>query len=101
MGTVATRGKHGHDGIRGHVVIPCLEDSLTDVLHMRNEHGRVRKVLICTVDQYLHHKRYKGKNAGLLTARSASGTVYTLPVDPKVAATPADPFRTAGATASS
>ena len=85
--------------MRGRAVIPCLEDSMTDVLHMRNEHGRVRKVL--TVDQYLHHKRYKGKNAALLTARSASGTVYTLPVDPKLAATPADPFRTAGATASS
>jgi hypothetical protein len=85
--------------MRGRTIIPCLEDSMTDVLHMRNEHGRVRKVL--TVDQYLHHKRYKGKNAALLTARSASGTVYTLPVDPKLAATPADPFRTAGATASS
>ena len=109
---VATSGTHGHCGNRGpngnrghsgneraHLVVPCLEDSLTDVLHMRNVHGRVRKVL--TVDQYLHHKRYKGKNAGLLTARSASGTVYTLPVDPKLAATPADPFRTAGATASS
>ena len=115
---VATSGTHGHSGNRGpngnrghsgnrgpngnegaHLVVPCLEDSLTDVLHMRNVHGRVRKVL--TVDQYLHHKRYKGKNAGLLTARGASGTVYTLPVDPKLAATPADPFRTAGATASS
>jgi len=85
--------------MRGRTIIPCLEDSMTDVLHMRNEHGRVRKVL--TVDQYLHHKRYKGKNAALLTARSASGNVYTLPVDPKLAATPADPFRTAGATASS
>ena len=115
MGTVATRGPNGNSGPSGnsgrngnrghngnegaHLVVPCLEDSLTDVLHMRNVHGRVRKVI--TVDQYLHHKRYKGKNAGILTARSASGTVYTLPVDPKLAATPADPFRTAGATASS
>ena len=89
VATVAARG----------IVIPCLADPLQDVLRLRNVHGRVRKVL--TVDQFLHHKRYKGKNPGILTARTSSGTVYTLPVDPKDAATPADPFRTAGATASS
>ena len=80
-------------------VIPCLADPLQDVLRLRNVHGRIRKVL--TVDQFLHHKRYRGKNPGILTARTTSGTVYTLPVDPKDAATPADPFRQAGATASS
>ena len=88
-GTVAARG----------IVIPCLADPLQDVLRLRNVHGRIRKVL--TVDQFLHHKRYRGKNPGILTARTSSGTVYTLPVDPKDAATPADPFRQAGATASS
>ena len=88
-GTVAVRG----------IVIPCLADPLQDVLRLRNVHGRIRKVL--TIDQFLHHKRYRGKNPGILTARTSSGTVYTLPVDPKDAATPADPFRQAGATASS
>ena len=78
------------------LVIPCLADPMEHVLYLRNEHGRVRKVL--TVDQFLHHKRYKGKKRGLLTARGPSGTVYTLPVKPAFAATPADPFRTAGAT---
>ena len=84
--------------VRG-IVIPCLADPLHDVLRLRNVHGRIRKVL--TVDQFLHHKRYRGKNPGILTARTSSGTVYTLPVDPKDAATPAEPFRQAGATASS
>ena len=78
------------------IVVPCLADPLEHVLYLRNEHGRVRKVL--TVDEFLHHKRYKGKKTGLLTARGPSGTVYTLPVKPAFAATPADPFRTAGAT---
>ena len=97
-GTVAARGPVA---ARGSVatVIPCLADPLQDVLRLRNVHGRIRKVL--TVDQFLHHKRYRGKNPGILTARTSSGTVYTLPVDPKDAATPADPFRQAGATASS
>ena len=78
------------------IVVPCLADPLEHVLYLRNEHGRVRKVL--TVDEFIHHKRYKGKKTGLLTARGPSGTVYTLPVKPAFAATPADPFRTAGAT---
>ena len=95
VAAVATRGPVAARGI----VIPCLADPLQDVLRLRNVHGRVRKVL--TVDQFLHHKRYRGKNPGILTARTSSGTVYTLPVDPKDAATPADPFRQAGATASS
>ena len=97
-GTVATRGSVATGGSVA-TVIPCLADPLQDVLRLRTVHGRIRKVL--TVDQFLHHKRYKGKNPGILTARTSSGTVYTLPVDPKDAATPADPFRTAGATASS
>ena len=94
-GSVATRAPLATRGI----VIPCLADPLQDVLRLRNVHGRIRKLI--TVDQFLHHKRYKGKNPGILTARTSSGTVYMLPVDPKVAATPADPFRQAGATASS
>ena len=95
VAAVVTRGPVAARGI----VIPCLADPLQDVLRLRNVHGRIRKVL--TVDQFLHHKRYRGKNPGILTARTSSGTVYTLPVDPKDAATPADPFRQAGATASS
>ena len=93
-------GSSGHKGASGSkgIVIPCLADPLQDVLRLRNVHGRIRKVL--TIDQFLHHKRYRGKNPGILTARTSSGTVYTLPVDPKDAATPADPFRQAGATAS-
>ncbi len=64
----------------------AVEDSLTDVLHMRNAHASEK--CSCTVDQYLHHKRYKGKNAGLLTAQRLS--------IPCLSITPADPFRTAG-----
>ena len=94
VGNVATKVTRGSSG---QIVIPCLADPLEHVLHLRNEHGRVRKVL--TVDQFLHHKRYKGKKTGVLTARGPSGTVYTLPVKPALAATPADTFRTAGATA--
>jgi len=79
------------------IVIPSLEDPLHEVLQFRNEHGRIRKTL--TVDKWIAHKEYKGKKHGLLQARSASGTQYKLLVHPKFAHTPADPFRTAGATA--
>ena len=80
------------------IIIPSLEDPLHEVLQFRNEHGRIRKTL--TVDKWIAHKEYKGKKHGLLQARSASGTQYKLRVHPKLALTPADPFRTAGATAS-
>jgi hypothetical protein len=79
------------------IIIPSLEDPLHEVLQFRNEHGRIRKTL--TVDKWIAHKEYKGKKHGLLQARSASGTQYKLRVHPKLAHTPADPFRTAGATA--
>ena len=79
------------------IVIPSLEDPLHEVLQFRNEHGRIRKTL--TVDKWIAHKEYKGKKHGLLQARSMSGTQYKLRVHPKLAHTPADPFRTAGATA--
>ena len=79
------------------IIIPSLEDPLHEVLQFRNEHGRIRKTL--TVDKWIAHKEYKGKKHGLLQARSASGTQYKLRVHPKFAHTPADPFRTAGATA--
>ena len=79
------------------IVIPSLEDPLHEVLQFRNEHGRIRKTL--TVDKWIAHKEYKGKKHGLLQARSASGTQYKLRVHPTLAHTPADPFRTAGATA--
>ena len=79
------------------IIIPSLEDPLHEVLQFRNEHGRIRKTL--TVDKWIAHKEYKGKKHGLLQARSASGTQYKLRVHPTLAHTPADPFRTAGATA--
>ena len=79
------------------IIIPSLEDPLHEVLQFRNEHGRIRKTL--TVDKWIAHKEYTGKKHGLLQARSASGTQYKLRVHPTLAHTPADPFRTAGATA--
>jgi len=79
------------------IVIPSLEDPLHEEVQFRNEHGRIRKTL--TVDKWIAHKEYKGKKYCLLQARSASGTQYKLRVHPKFAHTPADPFRTAGATA--
>ena len=80
------------------VVVPSLEDPLDEVLHFRNEHGKVRKHM--TVDAWIAHKVYKGARSGVLQARSKAGTEYKLRVELGVARTPSDPFRVAGVTQS-